>query len=54
MLRRANCAEMAKAELDLVMLGQLAASEVATHAAQRARSTFHFQGRRVCKLSSMG
>ena len=48
--RRTTCAELSKTELDMVLLGQLAASETGTHA-QRARSTFHFQGKRICRAT---
>ena len=49
--RRANCAEMTKAELDLVLPGKLAVSQKATHVVRRACSSFHFNGKRVCKAA---
>ena len=47
--RRASCSELSNRELDMVMLGQLAASEIG--GVQRARSSFHFEGKRVCKAA---
>ena len=46
--RWASCAEFSRRDLDMVMLGQLAASEIGG-GVERVRSNFHFEGKRVCK-----
>ena len=48
--RRGNCAELSKQELDLVILGQLAAFEMGGES-HRARSTFYFGGVKVCRTT---
>ena len=52
--RRASCAALSRTDLDLVLLGQLAASETcgsARESAQRAQNAFRFEGKRVCKAT---
>ena len=49
--RRGSCAELSKLELDMAILGQLAASEhrVLGVTPKRARGDFFIQGMKVCK-----
>ena len=50
--RRNSCAELTKQELDLIILGQLAAFEKErTPQSSRVRSSFHVSGSRVCKTA---